>query len=205
MTDITILKREYYASALGLSDAEAAIMSISDLEYLFFGNPPILNGAGSPVGVVSAEPGVIWQDLEGTNGVWAWKKKTGSGNTGWVVLDGDTGWRNIASSLINGATGDSSRSFVRRQNNMVYWYLTVTFPAWASGTTFLLAPAGFRPFPALYDYYLPTASYGGGTESYILTSTGELKRYATAATTIRMTWSYPVDEAWPTSLPGIAL
>lgn len=50
MPDITLLKREYYASALGLTDIEAAKMSISDLEHLFFTNttPERSNNVGPP-------------------------------------------------------------------------------------------------------------------------------------------------------------
>ena len=52
--------------------------------------------------------------------------------------------------------------------------------------------------------YLPTAVYGGSTESFILQGTGDLLRYGTSANTLRMTWEWPTDQQWPTTLPGTA-
>lgn len=41
------------------------------------------SGAGSPEGVVTAEPGVVYWD---TAGQALWAKNTGTGNTGWVLV-----------------------------------------------------------------------------------------------------------------------
>lgn len=49
MSDITLLKREYYATSLGLSETEAAVMSINDLEFAFFSNPPSGGGGTNDV------------------------------------------------------------------------------------------------------------------------------------------------------------
>ena len=57
-------------------------------------------GTGSPEGVVTANVGTEWTDTAGTNGAWKWMKKSGTGNTGWKVIDGDTGWRDVSSLLI---------------------------------------------------------------------------------------------------------
>lgn len=57
-----------------------------------------LYGTGFPDGVVSAPVGSIYIDTAITNGASSWIKKSGTGNTGWQVLEGDTGERNVASS-----------------------------------------------------------------------------------------------------------
>lgn len=58
-----------------------------------------LRGTGMPNGVVTATPGTYYTDTAGTNGAWRWLKTSGAGNTGWEVVHGDTGRRNIVSML----------------------------------------------------------------------------------------------------------
>lgn len=64
-------------------------------------NPHIRYGTGFPNGVVSAPVGSIYIDTAVTNGASSWIKKSGTGNTGWVVLEGDTGWRDVTSIFTN--------------------------------------------------------------------------------------------------------
>ena len=74
-----------------------------------------IRGTGSPEGRITAEIGTTYVDVNVTNGALKWIKESGSGNTGWKVLIGDTGWRtlNTVSKLGN--------SFVkiRRVNDVV--------------------------------------------------------------------------------------
>ena len=56
-----------------------------------------LRGTGMPNGIVTASPGTYYTDTAGTNGAWRWLKKAGTGNTGWTVVYGDTGWRVLSS------------------------------------------------------------------------------------------------------------
>ena len=74
-----------------------------------------LTGTGMPNGKVEGTLGQTYVDTAKTNGALKWIKRTPSGNTGWAVLDGDTGWKtlNSASKLGN--------SFVkaRRINDIV--------------------------------------------------------------------------------------
>ena len=74
-----------------------------------------LTGTGMPNGKVEGKLGQTYVDTAKTNGALKWIKRTPSGNTGWAVLDGDTGWKtlNSASKLGN--------SFVkaRRINDIV--------------------------------------------------------------------------------------
>ena len=62
-----------------------------------------LIGAGMPNGKVEGKLGQTYVDTVKTNGALKWIKRTPSGNTGWAVLDGDTGWKtlNTASKLGN--------------------------------------------------------------------------------------------------------
>lgn len=43
-----------------------------------------LPGRGSPEGVVTANPGRLYVDLDGGAGVTLWVKESGSGDTGWI-------------------------------------------------------------------------------------------------------------------------
>jgi hypothetical protein len=61
----------------------------------------IKRGTGFPNGVVTANVGTVYIDTAITNGASSWVKKSGTGNTGWVVLEGDTGWRDVTSIFTN--------------------------------------------------------------------------------------------------------
>lgn len=54
-----------------------------------------LIGEGMPNGKVNGTIGQTYVDTKKTNGALKWIKRTPSGNTGWAVLDGDTGWKNL--------------------------------------------------------------------------------------------------------------
>ena len=54
-----------------------------------------LTGTGMPNGRVEGTLGQTYVDTAKTNGALKWIKRTASGNQGWFVLDGDTGWKNI--------------------------------------------------------------------------------------------------------------
>lgn len=74
-----------------------------------------IHGRGLPNGVVTAPVGTTYVDEAVTNGALKWIKKSGTGNTGWEVLIGDTGWKIIPSvSKLGG-----SYVKARRVNNIV--------------------------------------------------------------------------------------
>ena len=56
-----------------------------------------LIGEGMPNGKVNGTIGQTYVDTKKTNGALKWIKRTPSGNTGWAVLDGDTGWKTLSS------------------------------------------------------------------------------------------------------------
>nr|DAI30041.1 MAG TPA: hypothetical protein [Caudoviricetes sp.] len=74
-----------------------------------------IHGRGMPNGVVTAPVGTTYVDEAVTNGALKWIKKSGTGNTGWEVLIGDTGWKILPS------VSKLGNSFVkiRRVNNIV--------------------------------------------------------------------------------------
>lgn len=74
-----------------------------------------LIGEGMPNGKVDGTIGQTYVDTRKTNGALKWIKRTASGNQGWFVLDGDTGWKklNVLSKLGN------SYMQVRRVNDTV--------------------------------------------------------------------------------------
>lgn len=76
-----------------------------------------LIGEGMPNGKVDGTIGQTYVDTKKTNGALKWIKRTASGNQGWFVLDGDTGWKNlnILSKLGNSYTQ------VRRVNDTVFY------------------------------------------------------------------------------------
>lgn len=74
-----------------------------------------LTGTGMPNGKVEGKLGQTYVDTAKTNGALKWIKRTPSGNQGWAVLDGDTGWKNI--NLLS-KLGNSYLQ-VRRVNNTV--------------------------------------------------------------------------------------
>ena len=76
-----------------------------------------IHGRGLPNGVVTAPVGTTYVDEAVTNGALKWIKKTGTGNTGWEVLIGDTGWRTLP------AVSKLGNSFVkvRRKNDTIFY------------------------------------------------------------------------------------
>ena len=76
-----------------------------------------IHGTGMPNGRVVAPVGTTYVDTNATNGALKWIKRSGTGNQGWEVLTGDTGWRNlnIVSKL------GSSYLKVRRKNDTVMY------------------------------------------------------------------------------------
>jgi len=153
-------------------------------------------GTGTPEGVISAVPGVTYVDTNATLGVTMWVKASGTGNTGWKVLQADTGGRNIGSILANSWTAASA--FLRRFNNTVELRL-VNLSA-GNNTICLALPAGFQP----------------GTGANIRTPYFEASALATTPAVISANVTLPeiangtlcvtftTTQDWPSSLPGIA-
>jgi hypothetical protein len=180
-----------------------------------------LRGTGMPNGVVTASPGTYYTDTAGTCGAWRWLKVTGAGNTGWTVAYGDTGWRDVTASLVDGTRWNNVKGIlnyarVRREGATVFLqvYLARTaVGARASaneGVIFTL-PQGFE-------------SVGYGTKGDTVITTGGVMYLASSASinaaavgstpntapgawvvgdSVRISGSFATPNAWPATLPGI--
>lgn len=78
-----------------------------------------IHGTGMPNGRVTAPIGTTYVDTAVTNGALKWIKQTGSDNTGWKVIHGDTGWRNLK---IVSQYGNSYAKIRRINNNVMYHF-----------------------------------------------------------------------------------
>lgn len=78
-----------------------------------------IHGTGMPNGKVTAPIGTTYVDTAVTNGALKWIKQTGSDNTGWKVIHGDTGWRNLK---IVSQYGNSYVKIRRVNNNVMYHF-----------------------------------------------------------------------------------
>lgn len=162
-----------------------------------------LTGIGFPNGVVTAPVGSIYIDKAVTNGASTWVKKSGTGNIGWQVLEGDTGWRNIGT-----IAGIVEPLKIRRVLNVVYLAQigeAITINALATQTR-LLTPLGFRS--TLRSGFLLTTTPGSIQGSILVKST-ELDIILTTNTAYQTFVAlsgaqWITNDAWPTTLPGTA-
>ena len=76
-----------------------------------------IRGTGMPNGVVEAPIGATYIDTAKTNGALKWIKTTDGGNTGWKVVEGDTGWITIFQGIV--WRDFVNRLMIRRINNTV--------------------------------------------------------------------------------------
>ena len=90
-----------------------------DFSYVKIGEVAHLYGTGRPNGVVSAPPGSTYTDTAVTCGAVKWIKMWGMSNTGWTVLYGDTGWRDVKS-LLDPFWDSTSDIQLRRIGKTVY-------------------------------------------------------------------------------------
>ena len=184
----------------------------------------VLSGNGAPNGVVTAPPGTLYVDVTKVLGASVWRKDSGVGNTGWVVVSGDTGWMTVRSWTASGfVTGSAFTSVwgptagvagdirVRRVNQ------TVFFRAYGFGVTGALPPG--EPLYALpvglqatsvFDatFSVPWYSsahaykpfYMGALTSRMANITTAAGDYATGCAGV---WTANPAQPWITSSPAI--
>jgi len=177
-------------------------------------------GTGSPEGVVTASPGVKWTDTANTNGAKEWRKDTGTGNTGWIVTVGDTGWRTITSwdtaGVVTGTALPASTEPLAGVAGFIKWNRTTDrVSLWIRGLSFtatadvvFTAPSGFRPYPLGVAFRRPIILDGGAMNSqlkvnssiYIAGLTGKM-----IDGTYGLLEEFAGKDAWPTTLPGVAV
>lgn len=171
-----------------------------------------LTGTGSPEGVVAAPVGTEYLDTAGTRGAWRWLKTTGTGNTGWVVTYGDTGWRNITSLAPDASMFPGLDLQYRRSTAYAQLYVAFTALTARSLPGNLIpasTPAGIQKpekgpgWGPSYHFIPSITPTGGGTVNYFVWNDhGGLSLDAAAGTALRSVWTYPVASPWPATLPG---
>ena len=164
-----------------------------------------LKGTGFPEGVISAPVGSTYIDTAITNGASSWIKKSGTGNTGWQVLEGDTGWRNIAS-LINTTDFSGTNFKIRRVNNQVELIGDLganTLSAERELTSNFALFTGFKANSAVWDRQGLVNVGGTSMVGYIKVG-DNFKALFTGATQNRFRVSFSTTDAWPTTLPGVS-
>lgn len=112
------------------------------------------SGSGFPEGVVTAPVGSVYEDTAGTNGAYFWIKKIGSGNTGWRILHGDTGWV-TQTAYLNGCSAIGTGTRIRRVNNLLLIHAEIVLPGTYVGgqDCITLAPwADYLAFHQLRGY-----------------------------------------------------
>ena len=182
----------------------------------------IIQGVGMPNGVVTAAPGTLYVDTASTNGASVWRKATGTGNTGWAVVDGDSGWRNITPGALP-STLIAGSFFVRRIGLVTTLRLSGLQFAALSAPANLLNPGIPLPIPfgtvestsrssftigdidiSEQDVLIP---YVAGGSLYLrllarMTSTGMQTTIPAGGKARSGSVSWVSPDAWPTSLPG---
>lgn len=190
-----------------LADAGFSSGSLRDREKAFLesaaGGSAELYGNGMPEGVVTATVGTIYTDVDATNGAIRWYKVSGSGNTGWKVIYGDTGWVEATNYYTNcSAAPSEGGTQVRRFNDLLYVTFAIAIAApYVSGDPVVDLPDWAYP----YTSYAPSG-YGG--INWYLTfagSTPTIRISASGASAARRSGSavFPLASAvdpWPTVL-----
>lgn len=172
-----------------------------------------LRGSGSPYGSVTpASAGIYYTDTAGTTGALRWMS-TGTTNTSWVVVFGDTGWRDIFSVLTNVPAGISGAFGVRRIGGQVFVRTRLTNANTAATMLYTAIPAGFgrvttvgpQPYPAFIASLGRQDNTPYATNSDLAWAGSDMRIRLIANTDAQMVPDgtfWHTSDAWPTTLPG---
>lgn len=123
-------------------------------------------------------------------------------NNRFQMTYGDTGLRDVTAALGNSSHFTINNADLRRVGSTVEFYCDFTTTAsYAAGDNLWTVPSGFQPqvsrYGLVYFYASSVAAiYTGGT----------LPLYSLAlSTTYRVHGTWTVTQAWPTTLPGVAI
>lgn len=116
----------------------------------------------------------------------------------------DTGWRDITSLV--GANASAGSLYLRRYGSIVVLRFQSLAPsaAYTAGTTMFTLPAGFRNKFRIDDFLF--ASSTGTVRSAFMFAAGGLGMWGQLTTDqLRGAWTWGTDDAWPATLPGLAV
>lgn len=189
-----------------------------NLKYVKIGNIQHLYGTGRPNGIITAPAGSTYTDTAVTCGAVKWIKMWGTGNTGWTVLYGDTGWRDIKSLL--DTFWDSTSSLQLRRINKTVYFRSSRLKVGDNPTG--ARSANKQIFPGKDDMPLGFRNAGWST-CHALVNIGSVQLGAiysyraahdltirgvpgtgnwTKGDSCSFNLSYVTDNDWPTTLPG---
>lgn len=165
----------------------------------------IFEGNGQPEGVVAAPIGSRYVDVGAEEGAVEWLKASGvdaNDNTGWILLAGDTGWRNVSNLINRRSTAVVYAAYIRRVNQTVDMYFDFQTPTNTSTPwTFLTVPLGFRPTFLRFGVLQDNNEAAAKTTS--ISAAGEANlNYPEAAKRDRWNASFTTTDPWPAVLPG---
>lgn len=161
-----------------------------------------LSGDGFPEDVVSATANTEYSDHSQFNGACKWIK-TGAGYNaqGWKVMYGDTGWRDVSGSLMNGwVKKPGGQVLLRRRNHTVTLYLFLLDGSAATDDVFLPVFPGF----AAQQYVIQPVNAGipSSTGRFILRPNTSFDLQSIRHNELITSIDWSTDEQWPTVLPG---
>lgn len=179
-------------------------------------------GTGSPEGSVAAPVGSVYTDKAVTTGAALWVKTSGgTGNTGWEVAKGDTGWRGISTwdaagavtglALAAGAapmSGNAGGIYLRRTGNTVWVRIHNLTTSGTTEPNIFDGGWNTNGFKMQGTYSVrPIAMFDGSSAAIGTTyGSGYLQGYEVSdpQNWQYMETSWQTPDAWPTSLPGSA-
>jgi hypothetical protein len=186
-------------------------------------------GTGSPLGVVTGNVGDRYIDTAATNGARVWYKASGAAtNTGWLVAEGDTGWRTVASWTAGVQDGSNQMGTInttgftlssagtiqmRRVNERVLLHIPGSSGFASSGTsqanlfTTSAIASGFQGPSGANGVTGSSFSVGASVTTVDMAASSaniRLRTSAGAGTIASFSMAWITADAWPTSLPGVA-
>lgn len=198
---------EYYRDGRVVIDADGIPFEPASKDYLDQRVPiGLLSDTGSPEGKVTAPVGSIYTDTVATNGAIRWIKTSGTGNTGWKVEYGDTGWRDITSLMTSSPAivmGTGAKIAIRRTGGSVFFRVIGQATMGGMFGNIVAAQPGLRPDLDTNSPAAKGASFRNtrfwirledGTRDVVLVESGRA---------VETMWS--TTEAWPATLPGTPL
>lgn len=163
-------------------------------------------GDGFPEGKVAAPVGSIYVDRQATAGAVRWIKTSGTGNTGWRVEWGDTGWRLIPNRYPE--PEQTGQIFIRRIGNRCSLRVVdFTMPG-NYARHMATIPQGFRSVEKFYDLLVDSSakSINSVVGSYVFNSLSWTRDinggYGRPEHPQSGELDYLTDDAWPSTLPG---
>ena len=163
-------------------------------------------GTGSPEGKVAAPVGSVYNDTAATNGAIRWIKTIGTGSTGWGVECGDTGWRDITSSIVNRSTpvvfASGAGIHIRRVQGTVQYRLFGDITVASQFGKLTDNFTGFRPkWDGQLEVISRSADLKTGTYQVRIENGVSGQKLCLAGESRLTMWD--TEQPWPATLPGI--